>query len=150
MLTGRRIRERQAAEAAGLPPPPPPAPSSISYQEHLAEIGRINKAHAVELSDLRKSKGGGKGKAQLEALTAERDEAVTELEATKADLAKVTAERDEALEELAELDEESGEPEETADKPAAEGSGVSPPARGAGGGESQGVGKSGGGKSRSR
>ena len=93
MLTGRRIRERQAAEQAGLSPPPPPSPTSISYQEHLAELGRVNKAHAVELAAARAKPAKGVPKAQLEELGRKLDEALAELE-------QVTKERDEALAEL--------------------------------------------------
>lgn len=41
MLTARRMREKQAAEKAGLPPPPAPRPTSIPYDQHLSEVNRL-------------------------------------------------------------------------------------------------------------
>jgi hypothetical protein len=71
MLTGRRIRERQAAEKAGLPPSPPPRPAEISRREHDAEIAALKKAHAAEVAELRQRlahEGKGETTAEVQAL----------------------------------------------------------------------------------
>lgn len=59
MLTARRMRERMAQEAAGLPAPPPRRPDSIPTHEHDRIVLELNKAHAHELAELRSKRGKG-------------------------------------------------------------------------------------------
>jgi len=53
MLTSRRLRERQAREAAGLPPSPPPQPTEIPYHQHLIAVRDLERAHSAEVNGLR-------------------------------------------------------------------------------------------------
>lgn len=125
MLTGRRIRERQAAERAGQPPPAPPRPAEISRRQHDAEIAELKNAHARELAALRAQDGSeelDQLRKVLEALPGQIDEALkadegndawfdpvrtvfarvsalrSDLEQTKAALAKAEADLAELLE----------------------------------------------------
>lgn len=49
MIAARRMRERMAAEQAGLPPPPPPRPESIPTHEHDRIVSELSKRHSAEL-----------------------------------------------------------------------------------------------------
>jgi hypothetical protein len=53
MLTARRMRERVAAEQAGLPPPAPRPPDEISFSQHLNEIRDLRRAHSTEVALLK-------------------------------------------------------------------------------------------------
>lgn len=46
MITSRRIRERQAAEASGQPPPAPSLPTEVPRHEHQATLGELAAARA--------------------------------------------------------------------------------------------------------
>lgn len=71
MITAKRLRERQAADAVGKPAPTQPLPETISAREHDAEVSRLNKAHAAEMVALRE---------QVAQLTAENTELKSLLE----------------------------------------------------------------------
>lgn len=95
MLTGRRIRERQAAERAGLPPPPPPRPREIPIEQHEAALRELSNAHAAELAALR-TRGQDPESEALRARVAELEQRVVELQQENDDL---NAELDELTEE---------------------------------------------------
>ncbi len=80
MLTGRRLRERAAAEASGQPLPPPRRPQAdVPRHQHEAELAALRKAHAQELATVR---------AELEQARAENAELKDQHEA---ELAALTA-----------------------------------------------------------
>jgi hypothetical protein len=58
MLTARRMRERQAGEAAGLPPPAPPRRQDIPWHEHEAALANLERTHRDALEQLRAGTAG--------------------------------------------------------------------------------------------
>lgn len=65
MITARRMHERRAQEAAGLPPPAPRQPDEIPFNEHQAVVRELNKAHAAEVNALRKQFSAAGGDAAM-------------------------------------------------------------------------------------
>lgn len=105
MLTARRMRERQLAEAAGLPPPQPRRPLEISVIEHDRVVAELQEQlrqalakgqHSVELrldeepfksalSDLE-----AKAKEAIDAAVAENTELTAQVEALSTSQAAAT------------------------------------------------------------
>lgn len=90
MLTGRRLREKRAAEASGQPLPPPRRPQAdVPRHQHETELAALRKAHAQELGAVR---------AELEQVRAESAELKiqheTELTAPKPNHPEGSAEGD--------------------------------------------------------
>lgn len=115
MLTAIRMREARERESKGLPPPAPPNPERIAFAVHQQEIATINKAHAQELSALRKEleEKGGKGKSSAR---------VKELEAALEAASKERAALVERVKELEEqLDEATKPADDTKKRPRSQG-----------------------------
>lgn len=52
MIAARRIRERQSAERAGVPPPPERRPD-VTFHQHQAELDNLRHAHSIEVGRLK-------------------------------------------------------------------------------------------------
>lgn len=88
MITARRMREKMAREAAGLPPPEPPRPDNIPTHEHDRVVSELNKAHSAELAAARESSGAAGAQKALAAKDREIAALRKQLEATAASSVK--------------------------------------------------------------